>query len=295
MTDNTFSNPWPARQFGRQDAVRPDRGRGEGRGPRRDRSEARGPGERGEGLRGRGRRHLQEHLQQHFAAASGYTWAGPQSDGEEPVGGGRGGRGGGRSRGNPFGPGFGGPGFGGPGFGGPGFPGFGGPGFPGFGGPFGRGRRGGGRARRGDVRAAALILLGEEPRNGYQLIQELANRSDGMWKPSPGAVYPALQQLEDEGLIRAVGDDGRKAWELTPAGREYLDANRQQFGTPWELQGNDVSDGIRGLAELGAQVGAAVMQVAHAGDDAQIAKAAQILTETRRSLYRLLADDEPTS
>ncbi len=85
----------------------------------------------------------------------------------------------------------------------------------GFGGPFGpfgpgRGGRGGNRARRGDVRAAALILLAEEPRNGYQLIQELANRSDGAWRASPGSVYPALQQLEDEGLIRAVTDDGRK-------------------------------------------------------------------------------------
>jgi DNA-binding PadR family transcriptional regulator len=263
MTENTFSNPWQARQFGRPEAAGSGRERGQGR---------------GDGVRGRGRRHLQQHLQQHLAAATGYAWTGPQDD-EEP---GRG-RGGHRGRGNPFGAGFG-PGFGGPGFGG-----------PGFGGPFGRGRRGSNRARRGDVRAATLILLGEEPRNGYQLIQEIANRSDGMWKPSPGAVYPALQQLEDEGLIRAAGDEGRKLWELTPAGREYLEANRQQFGTPWDLAGNDVSDGIRGLAELGAQVGAAVMQVAHAGNDAQIAKAAQILGETRRSLYRLLADDEPTS
>jgi DNA-binding PadR family transcriptional regulator len=274
MADQTIGSPWQLRKNARlEDATQTgndDRGHG---------------GHHGHGLRGHARRHLQERL-----AAAGYSWAGPD-DGDEGRGGhdGRGGRGGGRGRGGPFG----GPGFGGPGFGGPGFGGFG----PGPFGPFGRGaRRGGGRARRGDVRAAALILLGEEPRNGYQLIQELANRSDGQWKPSPGAVYPALQQLEDEGLIRAVGDEGRKAWELTPAGREYLEANRQQFGTPWELAGNEVSDGIRGLAELAAQVGAAVMQVAHAGNDDQVAKAAQILTETRRSLYRLLAeDDEPAS
>jgi DNA-binding PadR family transcriptional regulator len=283
MTEHTFSNPW---QLKSQDAGQSRRARSENVRPEREDGDSL-RGSRDGSRRGRGPRHLQEHLQRHLAAA-GYSWSDGPSDGDDHS---RGGHGrGGRGRGGPFGPGFG-PGFGGfgPGFGGPGF------GGPGFGGPFGRGRRGPSRARRGDVRAAALILIGEEPRNGYQLIQELANRSDGAWKPSPGAVYPALQQLEDEGLIRAAGDDGRKAWELTPAGREYLEANRQAFGTPWELSGNDVSDGIRGLAELGAQVGAAIMQVAHAGDDGQVAKAAQILTETRRSLYRLLAGDEPTA
>jgi DNA-binding PadR family transcriptional regulator len=190
-------------------------------------------------------------------------------------------------------------GFGRHGFGpgGPGFGGF-GPGFgpgPFGGGPFGFGRggprgRGGGRARRGDVRAAALILLGEQPRNGYQLIQELAARSGGSWKPSPGAVYPALQQLEDEGLIQAAGDEGRRVFELTPAGREYLDANREQFGTPWEQVGGELPDSIRELGDLGGQVRAALTQVAHAGTEEQIAKAATILTETRRALYLLLAD-----
>jgi DNA-binding PadR family transcriptional regulator len=171
----------------------------------------------------------------------------------------------------------------------------------GFGGPFGpfgpgRGGRGGNRARRGDVRAAALILLAEEPRNGYQLIQELANRSDGAWRASPGSVYPALQQLEDEGLIRAVTDDGRKLWELTDAGRAYVEENREKLGTPWDAVGGGVPDGVRDLADIGLQVGSAVHQVVRAGDDAQIAQAVTILTETRRALYRLLAgDDKPAS
>src|ERR1700685_2648654 len=97
-----------------------------------------------------------------------------------------------------------------------GFGGF-GPGF-GPGGPRGRGRK----ARRGDIRTAALLLLNEEPRNGYQIMQEVEQRSDGVWRPSPGSVYPALAQLEDEGLIRARELDGRKLFELTDAGREYV-------------------------------------------------------------------------
>src|SRR6188472_247886 len=92
--------------------------------------------------------------------------------------------------------------------------------FRGFGGPHGRGR---GRARRGDVRAALLVLLDEEPRNGYQLIQEIEQRSGGIWRPSPGSVYPALQQLEDEGLVRTDEAEGRRTYALSDEGREYVD------------------------------------------------------------------------
>src|SRR5215210_86537 len=80
-------------------------------------------------------------------------------------------------------------------------------------GPWGFGSHRGPRARRGDVRAALLVLLAEEPRNGYQLMQEIEERSDGVWRPSPGSVYPALQQLEDEGLVRVAPGEGRKAFE----------------------------------------------------------------------------------
>ena len=88
----------------------------------------------------------------------------------------------------------------------------------GRGGPWG-GRGGGGRARRGDVRAALLLLLAENPQNGYQLIQEIERRTEGVWKPSPGSVYPALQQLEDEGLVRTAETEGKKAYELTAEGQ----------------------------------------------------------------------------
>src|SRR6266576_1975130 len=90
-------------------------------------------------------------------------------------------------------------------------------------GGWGRGPRGRGRkARRADIRTAALLLLAEEPRNGYQIMQEVEERSNGLWRPSPGSVYPALQQLEDEGLIRSEEIDGRKLFELTDEGRAYV-------------------------------------------------------------------------
>src|SRR3954464_14106765 len=100
---------------------------------------------------------------------------------------------------------------------------------------FGRRRR----MRRGDVRAALLVLLAEEPRNGYGLMQEIEERSDGEWRPSPGSVYPALSQLEDEGLIRSLEEAGRKAFERTDAGRAYVEENREALGTPWELDEED--------------------------------------------------------
>src|ERR1700691_2936191 len=113
---------------------------------------------------------------------------------------------------------------------GPGF-GFGGP--RGFGAPRGFGRHGG-KARRGDIRTAALLLLAEEPRNGYAIMQEIEQRSDGVWRPSPGSVYPALAQLEDEGLIRSEDSDGRKRFAITDAGREVIAARPQDAPAPWD-------------------------------------------------------------
>jgi DNA-binding PadR family transcriptional regulator len=163
---------------------------------------------------------------------------------------------------------------------------------PHFGGPFGPGFGRGPRARRGDVRAALLVLLGEEPRNGYGLMQEIENRSGGAWRPSPGSVYPALQQLEDEGLVRATESGGRKAFELTDEGRTYITENADELGTPWdEFDGG--SEHVAELRTLVFGVGAAVMQVVQAGTEAQIAEASRVLEDTRRALYRILAGDKP--
>jgi DNA-binding PadR family transcriptional regulator len=147
--------------------------------------------------------------------------------------------------------------------------------------------------RRGDVRAALLVLLEEEPRNGYGLMQELEQRSQGVWRPSPGSVYPALAQLEDEGLVRAQERDGRKLYSLTDAGRAHVDEHREEFGVPWEEVSAGVGEGAIDLRNLVWQVGAATMQVLQAGTEAQVDRAREVLTEARRSLYRILAEDPP--
>jgi DNA-binding PadR family transcriptional regulator len=169
--------------------------------------------------------------------------------------------------------------------------GWGGPGPFGAGGfgPFGPGR--GKRARRGDVRAAVLLLLEEEPRNGYQLMQELEDRSGGVWRPSPGSIYPALSQLEDEGLVRSDEAAGRRAFELTDEGRKYIEDNREALGTPWDEVGGELPEGLIELRKLMMQLGMATMQVAQAGDEAQTAEARKVLEDARRSLYRILAGD----
>ena len=106
----------------------------------------------------------------------------------------------------------------------------------GFGpGGFGPGGRGPGRrAGRGDIRAAVLILLKEQPMHGYQLIQEIGDRSGGQWRPSPGAIYPALNLLEDEGLVAITAESGRKLARLTDAGTAYVTENAEQLGSPFE-------------------------------------------------------------
>jgi DNA-binding PadR family transcriptional regulator len=161
-------------------------------------------------------------------------------------------------------------------------------------GPGGHGahHRGGprGRARRGDVRAALLLLIEGGAQNGYQLIQEIERRTDGLWTPSPGSVYPALQQLEDEGLVRAVEFEGKRAYELTDEGRHYVDANREELGDPFAAATGGVDEGVMDMRGLLMQVGAAALQVAAAG---RTDEARKILADTRRALYKILAEDEP--
>lgn len=170
-------------------------------------------------------------------------------------------------------------------------------GLSGHGGPRGRGPRGGGRrdgrAGRGDVRAAVLLLLADQPMHGYQLIQQIVERSGGVWTPSPGSVYPALQQLEDEGLLRFEPVDGRKTASLTEPGTAYVQANRAELGSPWDDVGGAISTEVRDLRPLAGSLLQAVRQVAQVGSREQAAQAATVLTAARTSLYRILAGDAP--
>ncbi len=166
-----------------------------------------------------------------------------------------------------------------------------GPGGPG--GPRGRGR--GRKARRGDIRTAALLLLAEEPRNGYQIMQEVEERSGGVWSPSPGSVYPALAQLEDEGLIRSQESEGRKLYALTDAGRELVAERPADRPAPWEEMSDSVSESYHELGKLMREAAHAFAQVMRTGSETQIASAREVLARTRKDLYRILADGDGES
>jgi DNA-binding PadR family transcriptional regulator len=155
----------------------------------------------------------------------------------------------------------------------------------------GRGRRGrrGGRARRGDVRAAVLYLLSEEPMHGYQLMDAIRERTNGRWTPSPGAIYPTIAQLEDEGLVTVTAESGRKLVTLTEQGRAEAETLRTNDGDPFAEAA--AAGGARDLRPLLMQLHGAAREVARSGNDAQIEAASTILQDARRALYRLLADD----
>jgi DNA-binding PadR family transcriptional regulator len=163
-------------------------------------------------------------------------------------------------------------------------------------GPFdrgpGRGRHGGSRrGRRGDVRAAMLALLAEQPMHGYEMIQELDSRTGGIWRPSPGSVYPTLQLLEDEGLIVSEQSEGRKRFTLTDAGRE--EAAKATERPPWAdyadadavTQAHDLREAVGGIMNALREVGAA-------GSEAQRAQALDVLKDTKRKLYAILASED---
>ncbi|MGH3970651.1 MAG: PadR family transcriptional regulator [Mycobacterium sp.] len=179
----------------------------------------------------------------------------------------------------PFGPGF------GRGFG-PGGLGF------GFGFGPGGGRRGGAgrRGRRGDVRAAILVLLAERPMHGYEMIQEIAERSQDLWRPSPGSVYPTLQLLVDEGLIIGTETEGsKKLFELTEEGRA---AAEKVETPPWEQIADGVDPAHLNLRAAVGQLFGAVAQSAHAATAEQQQRIIDVVNNARREIYTVLSEDE---
>ncbi|HXF31916.1 MAG TPA: PadR family transcriptional regulator [Solirubrobacterales bacterium] len=161
---------------------------------------------------------------------------------------------------------------------------------PGFG-P-GRGRsRGGPRARRGDVRAAVLALLADRPMHGYEMIKEIEERSEGAWTPSAGSIYPMLQLLEDEGLIRGEDSDGKRRFTLTDAGRAEHEEKSGDVA-PWDAVRAGAPTGHLALRESVGKLFAAVRQVGQAGDEDQRKQVTELLDETRRKVYAILAEDK---
>lgn len=158
-----------------------------------------------------------------------------------------------------------------------------------FTGPFGSGPLGFGRARQGDLRAAILRLLVEQPMHGYQIIHELTDRSEGAWEPSAGSVYPTLQLLADEGLVESEQSGGKKVYHLTEAGRTAA-AEAGGQPAPWEASGDTVSDLMR-YRQAAARLAQVVFQVATTGSASQRTAAQEVLENARKQLHAILAED----
>jgi len=136
------------------------------------------------------------------------------------------------------------------------------------------------------------LLLDEEPRNGYGLMQEVEERSGGAWRPSPGSVYPALSQMEDEGLVQMSESDGRKEFSLTDAGKSWVEENRERVGSPWDLEGRGAPKELGSLMKSTKGLMIAARQVAHSGEKQQLEEARKIVDDARRQLYGILARGE---
>jgi DNA-binding PadR family transcriptional regulator len=154
----------------------------------------------------------------------------------------------------------------------------------------GRGRRAG----RGDIRAAVITLLAESPMHGYQIIQELETRSNGLWRPSPGSIYPTLQQLEDEGLVQADASEGKRTYSLTGDGRTYVTEHADEVSAPWQgMPAGETHDD--GLKPLIGQIAAAIWQIASVGTPEQQARGREALIELRRKLHLILAEPDQST
>jgi len=150
-------------------------------------------------------------------------------------------------------------------------------------------RWGGPRMRRGDIRTAVLAVLTEGPGHGYDVMQNLEDKTGGAWRPSPGSVYPTLQLLEDEGLVRSTERDGKRVFEITDAGRaESAERIEQAGGTPWELAGKGKGRN-RDLLDALGQLALAYKQIAMVGTAEQVDRGLAIINDARKQLYQILA------
>jgi len=145
------------------------------------------------------------------------------------------------------------------------------------------------RARRGDVRAAILSLLGQEPHNGYRLMKAFDRATDGAWRPSPGSIYPTLTQLQDEGLIVAVGEGRSSEFQLTDAGRGYIVEHADELEQAWQSATVQSEQDLAFHASV-AKLHGAIEQFRFAATDEQRAAGVQAIDDARRALYLILAE-----
>jgi DNA-binding PadR family transcriptional regulator len=141
----------------------------------------------------------------------------------------------------------------------------------------------------GEVRIAILSLLAEKPRHGYDLMKELETRSGGSYKVSAGTMYPALQQLEDEGMIVSETRDGKRVYQLTELGRQEMDRERGKADdiwrrtTDWGEWGHWI-----GGSPLGPLLKATIRAMKYASHDPEMKKRVEeILDRARRELEDL--------
>jgi len=129
--------------------------------------------------------------------------------------------------------------------------------------------------------------------HGYQMIQEIGRRSGGSWRPSPGSVYPTLQQLEDEGLVRADEQDGRRVYRLTDDGKHHVADRADEFSDMWDEMAPQRDENAEEMGGLVFGVAAAFLHVMRTGSSRQVEQARAVLARTRTDLYRILGDEEP--
>jgi DNA-binding PadR family transcriptional regulator len=165
-----------------------------------------------------------------------------------------------------------------------------------------RGPRGGGRGRwggerggwgggrrmgRGDIRRAILSALQAGPAHGYAVMRRLEEMSGGLWRPSPGSVYPHLQMLEDEGMVTSSEIDGTRVFQLTETGTAEVAADSP---LPWQATGEG-DDQIRNLRLAVTQLMSAAKQLSGAGENAQVERGTAVVQKARKELYQILAED----
>lgn len=140
------------------------------------------------------------------------------------------------------------------------------------------------------MRAAALALLTERPMHGYEMIKEIEERTGGIWRPSAGSIYPTLALLEDEGLVRSEESEGKRRFALTDEGREQAEGRSE--ASPWEQVTAGADPGEIRLRAAFIALRAAILQVGMAGTGEQAARARDLLDETRKKVYAILAESD---